>query len=191
MLCSLDVTALLRDWASSLYFACVLSIPPHPCSASSHCLLTSSQTISSRLVCTFPSHSLWTAPFFASFSQDNQQARFGATVFFFSRRPVIHVPIIPSAQGPSGRERGGVWTQKTGSQASLWSFSALIFTALLPDLCLFLLLPSPRSPVNLSSLHWRFCSDSFPCELRHPISRDAKSLPFSCHPPSSLTTHVH
>lgn len=54
---------------------------------------------------------------------------------FSGRQPLIHVPIIPSAWGPSGPG-----TKDASSQASLSRLSALIFTVLLPDLCLFRLL---------------------------------------------------
>lgn len=57
--------------------------------------------------------------------------------FFLGRQPLIHMPIIGAARGPSGPG-----TKDTSSQASLSPLSAVIFTTLVSDFCLFFSLPS-------------------------------------------------
>ncbi len=87
----------------------------------------------------------------SSLSLDNRQALL--LCHFSGRQPLIHVPIIPFARGPSGPG-----TKDAGSQASLLSLQSFSLLSFLTCVSFF----SSHWPVILSCLYCRSCSVSFP-----------------------------
>lgn len=89
---------------------------------------------------------------------------------FLSRQPLIHVPIIPAAWGPSGPT-----TKDTGSQASISPLAAVI---LLLSSLTFVSFVSPHLPIIRSCLFCRSCSVSPP--YSHHSSLTCSFCPFIC-----------